>query len=159
MQFWSEFFACPEIINWITRHSGSNICVWMINYPLYLIPSSAQFNLSRFWFRFVDGCPEIGIIWLTGSDLSFFLTCVWMIILSLFISFSSQFNYSPYNSDLDLLLVLQKIGLYGLTGGPIFPRHVGSFSVAQQFFLLISNIVIKAHQTSSLCLSLSFVIC
>jgi len=125
----------------ITRLSGSTylrlICVWMNIYYSYisiLTPCSPPFNFSlqRFWFGFVARCPEIGITRLSGSDLLFLLTCVWMINSLCLISSSPQFNYSLNNSDLEWLLVVQKQELHGHSG-------CSCFASAWRFFFRGSN--------------------
>jgi len=58
--------------------------------PPHLIPT-LQFHLSfrEFWFGFVGGCPEIGVIWLSGSDLP---SCWPAFGSSFLISSSPQFS-------------------------------------------------------------------
>ena len=154
MQFWSEFFASPEIINWITRHSGSNICVWMI----IITPSIYFLHLHSSILVASDldllmVVQKLGLYGLLGS------TCHssspvfgWSFSLCLF-----PFLHGSISLHTILIWICcsysRKLELYGLASGPLFPRHGGSFSVAQQYFLL--KIIIISHQTSFLCLSLS----
>ena len=122
----------------------------MINCPLYLIPPSTQFNLSRFWFRFVDGCPEIGIIRLSGSDLSSSSPVFGRSFPFCSFSFlhSSVSLHTTHNSDLDFVFVAgtPDIGIIRLSGWPLFSL-VTPVLLWLDIFLLVNNII-GTYQTS-----------